>query len=203
MELFSVPVAGPASQGIKLNGTLPGDADGVDRFRISPDSSRVVYRADQDTASIYDLFSVPIVGGSTTKLNHDLEKTIPIEDDVHSFEISPDSSTVVFEASWMNWTYFGPGPTDTIYFQVFELYSVPITGPASDEIKLWGPVDTAGYPERYVDLGGMNAANHPICDIKFNQQGDIAVYRSGYPHSLLCALWSIPVDGSEDQEQLI
>jgi len=200
-ELYSVPVAGPASQGIKLNDTLPEGADGVDSFRISPDSSTVVYRADQDTASIFELYRVPHTGGSSTKLNHDLEKTFPVEEDVHNFEISPDGSMVVFEASWMNWTYF-PGPFDHFYFSVYELYSVPITGTASDEIKLWDPIDGTGYPERYVFITMMSAANHPICDIKFNQLGDLSVYRSEWPASDDCVLWSIPVDGSADPEQL-
>jgi len=198
-ELYSVPVAGPAEQGVKLNGSLPDGAGGVNSFRISPDSSWVVYRADQDKTTIYELFSVPLVGGSSTKLNHDLERYVfPVDEDVHNFEISPDSSTVVFEASWQNYT---PGP-DQYIFLVYELYSVPITGSASDEIKLWGPVEGAGYPERNVPITVMHAANHPICDIKFNQQGDIAVYRSEWPSSDDCVLWSIPVDGSASPEQL-
>jgi Tol biopolymer transport system component len=198
-EIFSVPVAGPADQGVKLNGSLPDGADGVDSFRISPDSSRVVYMADQVTQGINELYTVPIQGGTAIKLNHDMEYDyIGLTDEVWLFAISPDNSTVVFEATWVNHVL----DPFVMSFEVSELFTVPITGTASDEIKLWGPVDTAGYPERHVGMEGINAVNHPICDIKFNQQGDIAVYRSGYPHSLLCALWSIPVDGSEDQEQL-
>lgn len=38
-------------------------------FSISPDSSRVMYVADQDTGGVSELFSVPIEGGEPTKLN--------------------------------------------------------------------------------------------------------------------------------------
>jgi len=205
MELFSVPVAGPADQGVKLNGTLPGDADGVDRFRISPDSSRVVYMADQVTQGIDELYSVPLQGGTSVKLNHDMEYDyIGLTDEVWLFAISPDNSTVVFEATWVNHV------TDpfAMSFEVSELFTVPITGTSADEEKLWSPplslTTPAGYPERYPYPGviAQSAANHPICDINFNHQGDISVYRSEWPVSNDCVLWSIPVNGSDDAVQL-
>ena len=41
-------------------------------FLISPDSSRVVYRADQQTNEVFELYSVPLDGGSVTRLNGSL-----------------------------------------------------------------------------------------------------------------------------------
>ena len=38
-------------------------------FRISPDSSRMVYVADQDTNRVNELYSVALGGGTVTKLN--------------------------------------------------------------------------------------------------------------------------------------
>jgi Tol biopolymer transport system component len=109
-ELFSVGITGGTP--IKLNGPLtPGGNIGVFGFRITPDSSRVLYRADQDADEVYELYSVPINGGPVTKLNG------PLVDggDVYNYLISADSSRVV---------YFADQDTD----DVFELYSVPVTG---------------------------------------------------------------------------
>lgn len=75
--------------------TEPFAADsGVGSFEIRPDSSMVVYEADQDTAGMTELFIVPIGGGTATKLNDVLVSG----GDVNNFRISPDSSTVIYEA---------------------------------------------------------------------------------------------------------
>ena len=41
----------------------------VGAFRISPDASRVVYRADQATDEVSELYSVPLAGGTPVRLN--------------------------------------------------------------------------------------------------------------------------------------
>ena len=79
---------------IKLNGPLVSGGD-VDEFRVSPDSSRVVYRADQDTDNVDELYSVPLAGGSPVKLNGPLVSG----GYVWYFQVSPDSSRVVYHAS--------------------------------------------------------------------------------------------------------
>jgi len=53
---------------IKLSGPLV-DGSRVLTSAISPDGSRVVYEADQDTKNVIELYSVPIGGGPATKLN--------------------------------------------------------------------------------------------------------------------------------------
>ena len=55
LSLYSVPLGGPAAAGIKLNGALVALGD-VDNFAISPDSSRVVYLADQQTDNVFELY---------------------------------------------------------------------------------------------------------------------------------------------------
>jgi len=72
----------------------------VTPFRISPDSERVVYVADQRSNDLFELFSVPIAGGTVTRLSADL----PAGGDVGAlsrnpdFLISSDSQRVVYIA---------------------------------------------------------------------------------------------------------
>jgi len=54
-ELYSVPITGPATEGVKLNGPLVLNGN-VKTFRISPDSGRVLYIADQDIDNTYELY---------------------------------------------------------------------------------------------------------------------------------------------------
>jgi len=124
---------------------------------------------------------------------------------VHAFELSPDGSKVVFEASWVIKIQDYPDPYNTFSFNVYELFSVPINGPASEEIKLWEPSEKAGYgngDSRYVSEAALNAANHPICDINFNHQGSTVIYRLEYPNAGYCVLWWVPIDGSLHAEKL-
>ena len=115
-ELYSVPITGGTST--KLNGILTPDGNvfANNNFQISPDSSRVVYVADQDADDVLELYSVPITGGYSAKLNGILTPGGNVfAGTTSSFQISPDSSRVVYVADQ---------DTDDI----FELYSVPITG---------------------------------------------------------------------------
>lgn len=203
-ELYSVPVAGPANLGVKLNGSLPDGADVVN-FRISPDSSRVVYKADQETDGVNELYSVPIMGGTPIKLNHEMEYNgFGLADEVHLYAISPDSSTVVYLGTWVNHVT----EPFIISFEVSELFSVPISGTGGSEEKLWTPpllLETpAGYPGRYPYPGyiGMSAANHPICDLEFNPASSILVFQPEWPSSLICDLWSVPIGDPGSDERL-
>jgi Tol biopolymer transport system component len=127
-ELYSVPLNGPAIAGVKLNGPLVAGG-GVGEFKVSPDSSRVVYRADQQTDNVFDLFSVPIAGPANAGIK--LNESLVSGGDVEVFKISPDSSRAV---------YLADQQTD----EVDELYSVPLAGPASAGVKLNGALVTGG-----------------------------------------------------------
>ena len=120
-EIYSVSIGGPAEAGIKLNGILGpvGGVNGV--FRISPDSSRVVYNAIQETANAYDLYSVPLGGPAAAGIK--LNRPLPLNGEFSDFQISADSSRLVYTAA-----------QDTVGVQ--ELYSVPLAGPAAGGIKL-------------------------------------------------------------------
>jgi dipeptidyl aminopeptidase/acylaminoacyl peptidase len=114
-NLFSVPIMGGASTQIN------GAGGGAGPVQISPDSSRVIYNADTNANSTFELYSVSLSGGPVVKLG---SPSIP-----HPFfvvsQISPDSSRVVFH-------------TDQTIGNVFELYSIPIAG--GPTTKLNGPL---------------------------------------------------------------
>lgn len=120
-DLYSVPITGGTAT--KLNDPLisipsPFPSSDVSDFAISADSSTVVYRADEDTDEIDEIYAVPVDGGSPTKLNSAL---VP-GGDVSDFQISEDSSTVVYEA-------------DQDDNGVTELYSVPSGGGAATRLN--------------------------------------------------------------------
>jgi Tol biopolymer transport system component len=132
-ELFSVPIEGPATDVIKLNGALPPGGM-VSSFKISPDSGRVIYGADQEQAGRYELYSVPQGGptGSGVKLNGNLISGGTI----YEWQISPDSHRVVYKA-------------DQQTVGARELFSVPIGGPAAEGIKLNGTLVPGGYAQEF------------------------------------------------------
>jgi len=123
-ELYSVPIGGGTVT--KLNPPLVtgGQVDN-DLVQISPDSSTVVYNADQDTNNVFELYSVPIGGGTVTKLNPPLVGA----EDAGVFRISPTGNTVVYAA-------------DQDTEEIVEIYSVPIVGGTPQ--KLNGPLVSGG-----------------------------------------------------------
>ncbi len=136
-EIYSVPLGGPATAGIKLN-KIPVLNAVLSNFKISPDSTQLVYLADQDTVGVQELYSVPLTGPAVAgiKLNRALvppgnafDLKIKLIGEVFDFKIAPDSSRVAYRAN-----------QDTPH--VRDLYSVPTKGPAAAGIKLSGPLVT-------------------------------------------------------------
>lgn len=126
-ELFSVPVLG--GEAVRLNEPLPVNGDvgdtlgGAFSFAISADSTRVVYRAEQNIDNVWELYSVPLAGGDAVRLNEPL----PANGDVIDARISSDSSHVVFRA-------------DPNLDNVIEIFSVPLTG--GSPVRLNDPLTT-------------------------------------------------------------
>ncbi len=102
----------------KLNGPLQPMGNVV-QARFSPDENYIVYIADQVNDDSFELYSVPITGGTPVRLNKDLPSGV----DIFSFIISPDSQRVVYKA-------------EQNAIGVTELFSVPITGPSTAGVQL-------------------------------------------------------------------
>ncbi len=113
--------AAPAAAPIKLNGPLVANGDvSTSGLAFSPDSSRVLYRADQTTDDVYEIFSVPSAGGAATKLNGPLVANGDVSTSGLAF--SPDSSRVLYLA-------------DQTTNDVNELFSVPSAGGAATKLN--------------------------------------------------------------------
>jgi Tol biopolymer transport system component len=135
VELYSVPLSDGGAPPAKLNFDNP--INGVETgYRVSPDSSWVVYLAAEMDEWAIELFSVPIEGpaSGSIKLNRPIEYVG--SEWVFSAEISPDSEWVVYR--FMARSQGG--------FRVFDLYSVPIAGPVNENIRLH---------EQFLDKGGV------------------------------------------------
>jgi Tol biopolymer transport system component len=144
LELYSAPIA-TANAAVKLGSALrlpvemainnanitlkDEDEDRFADFRISPDSSRVVYLAEQDSAEVVELYSAPIAGGvPSVKLNNALVNGSQID---FFFRISPDSRRVAYQAGLFEKKMLAGESTPV------ELYSAPIAT-ANAAVKLNG-----------------------------------------------------------------
>ena len=102
----------PRLSPIKLNPVLP--ATGIVRaFQISPNGQTVVFVARAQSGSADILYSVPISGGTPTRLSSDISGRDAFTD----FQITPDGANVVFRG-------------DQNARNLIELFSVPIAGGA-------------------------------------------------------------------------
>lgn len=125
-QLYSAPIAPPGDRHVRLNATLGLDGTVV-HATLSPDGERVAYVADQASADVYELYSVPVSGPSTSyvKLNRLLppgSAGVAWSDGAEPFFLS-DSTRVVYHAAQEQ-----VGRRD--------LYSVPAAGPAGDGVRL-------------------------------------------------------------------
>lgn len=119
--IYSAPVSDPPGAAIQLNPDLPAASDARVQA-ISPDSARVVYRANPVDPARYDLFSVPIGGPSSSAVN--LSASVQNWDPIVVVpQFSPDSAWVLYLASRQD-------PNR------HELYRVPAAGPASANLRL-------------------------------------------------------------------
>src|SRR5262245_43395383 len=107
-EVFRVLFATPQAS-TQLNPTFPVGSGGVTKFAVTPDSTKVVYIADQVTTNVNELFQVAFINPlNATQLNVPLAAPKNVTD----FAISPNSASVVYLA-------------DQIFNGVFEIFPAP------------------------------------------------------------------------------
>src|SRR5262245_9760432 len=166
-DIYSAPIDG-STPAIRLNPTIVnGHISNTSHFRISANSSRVVYEATQDTPDVVELYSVPIDGSSpAVKLNGALVAGGNVVTD--AFAISADSSRVVYLADQDN-------------DRVNELYSAPLDG-SSSALKLNAPLTGGGEVLR---------------DFALSPDGSRVVYRADQDTDGAVQLYSVPLDGSQ------
>ncbi|MEM1119869.1 MAG: DPP IV N-terminal domain-containing protein [Bacteroidota bacterium] len=217
VELFSVPVGG--GMAVKLNDNFAGpDADVLpNNLQFTPDGNQVIFLADQNTDSVFELFSVPTLGGTATQLSPDFtfafEGVNSVEGNV---KISSDGSTVVY-----NMRKSGEG--------FDQLFSVPITGGTSTLLSEGKLIDTSivalnflitldgnqvvfrqrrnGIIEIFsVPINGLEPPKKLCPDLAFNQDveelfrispdGSRVIYIADQVTNDVLELFSVPTDGS-------
>lgn len=136
-----VPSQQAAAHSIRINNALPANGDVV-KYRISPDSTYLVYLADQEIDEKYELYRVNLTGNNRTPFK--INPTLVYGGNVYDFEISPDSSFVVYIA-------------DQRIEDVYELFTT-ISGPdcsnilsGNDSNNIGNPTKKTPLPE-YVDV---------------------------------------------------
>ncbi len=174
-ELFLVDFSqGAPSAPIKLNGVLPpgGDvgASQVNGYRISPDGTKVIYRADQDTDTLAELYLVDISGapGAPMKLN----QTLPNFADVETMIFSPDSSWVAYRLD------FTAG-------DVFDLFVVNISGAAPTAPQ---QINTA-LPFGADVAGGEG-------EVIFSRDGSAIYYEADQVTNNVAEVWCVDLSGA-------
>lgn len=91
-ELFTVPADTPGAY-LRISSDLAGlGANVQDDWLLTPDGSRVAYRADRDTVGQFELYSVPADGSAAAA---ELSPAMPASGDVELFEVT---DTYVFFA---------------------------------------------------------------------------------------------------------
>ena len=85
--LYSVPIGGGADP-VLLDGA------GFDTTGITPKGDTVLYRANRDLESVFELFSVPVTGGPSVQLNVPMAALAVA--DVVTVEVGPDGERAAF-----------------------------------------------------------------------------------------------------------
>lgn len=153
---------------LKLNGPLIAQGN-VDDFQISPNNQFVVYKADQRVDFNFEIYSVPLAGGTAVRLNR--EPLSGIFQGVRAYEITANSTRVVYSI---------PISTTSNSGTAAGLYSVPIDGSTGSTL-LYQPA----------------TALEGVWDFRFSPDGTQVVFRTG-PNANNLNLFSVPTDGSSN-----
>jgi Tol biopolymer transport system component len=157
----------------------------VSAFRVSPNGTTAVFIADKDTASISELYSVPVDGSSVpTKISAGLTFAAG-KVGVSAFQISPDSARVVFladpaTASGVNELFSAPMNGSSAPVKLNATGAAPVTGFGITPNSAWAVffgVDTSsasGAVELYRAAIGTASSAVQISDVgQGNTAGDV------------------------------
>jgi hypothetical protein len=172
IELYETLFAQGGPIGVKVNDVLVTPGGNVIDFSISPDSTRVVYRADQIVDGRIELFRVLLSApGISTRLNN---PAMQVDGNVGSFLITPDSSSVV---------YIADQDTD----ELFELYRTVFNNPPPLPTKLSGVFPAGGTG--VFSIAAIPESSGVVYIADQDQAGTREVYRvsfaaAGFPTKL-------------------
>ncbi len=171
-QLWSVPAAGPASAAVSLGGSF-ADGGTISSMLLSPDSQRVVFRADRLVDERFELWSVPVAGPAAAIVR--LNPTLVANGDViDTFRISPDSTHVAYIADQASDERFFP-------------YAVPVAGPSTAAVSLYQ---------------GVLAVAADATDLAFTPDSSRVVFRFDLALDERFDLYQAPVDGSAPQTRI-
>lgn len=120
-KLFSIPTTGGTPTEIVIAST-DHDFTIKDQLATTPDGQHLFFIADYETVGKNELFSVPIAGGTPTRINDDLH----FAGDVYSFAMAPDGTSVAYVA--------GQNVGSNA-----ELFLTPITGGTGNSVRVSSP----------------------------------------------------------------
>lgn len=126
-KLFSVPATGGATTEIAFSKPSHQFTIGA-KLDVTPDGQSILFIGDYETPGKNELYSLPIGGGTPTRVSADL----PFAGDVTTFEISPDGASVAYIA--------GQNTSAN-----FELFLAPIGGGSSARINVPAAVNSGFF----------------------------------------------------------
>lgn len=140
--------------------------------QLTPDGSRAVYRADQDADEVYELYSVPTLGGPSVKLSGPMTLGGDVDDSPPAdtgFLLAPGGARVLYRA-------------DQTSDGVFELFSAPVDGSAT-AVRL--------HPALASDRDVVRS------QFLFTLDGQRVLYVANQDTSTSAELYLAPADGSQ------
>lgn len=174
IELYSVPIDGSFPP-IRLNdqlvvgGNVQGTQSGLGRtlqsaFTLSSDGSQVIYRADQETDDTFELYRVPVGGGSVTKVHTTIAR---FAKGVPDFASSPDESTVVYRVEE------APGIVDLFGTALVTAATATITDEAKLDYGDAPAMTDTGFANSYPVTLAENGARHRAGTLLLGAEIDI------------------------------
>jgi Tol biopolymer transport system component len=212
-EVFSVPFDLSAPP-VKLSGPLASSLSDVDEFAISPNSTHVIYRGDQDLYGVEELYSAPI-DGSAPAVKVSAPQTFGYAILLFPREASftADGTTLVYKSypgGSYNQIYATPvdgsAPATLLSLMNGAVSKVGITSDGA-RVVFTGTQPGAGSANQLysVPIDGSAAAtrlNDPVpdqarvADFLTTADSSTVVYYSGSSSSLQPNLHAVAVDGS-------